>query len=277
MAEPGIIDTINTLVLETEVKLLSSFILLFIILVLRSLLVRILFQRIQDRRSRQLTRQVVNYTATGLAIILIGRLWLEGFQSLLMMLTLVIAALILTLKELFLNLAAWSSMTWRRLYSVGDLVQTATHLGEVAEIGMLHTTLGAAEDLQHRMPAGFVKIPNSLMLSQPVTIYNASSFSQEISLSMTLDSNWRKARDLLHTILLAYANTLPSLPVDMADDEEITSLPHLVRSVAVRIEDGRYLVQASYYCDFALRHEVDRRIWEEVIARFSEQGDIHLG
>jgi small-conductance mechanosensitive channel len=229
-------------------------------------------------RNRYITRQIVNYTATLLGIVLIGRLWLEGFQSLLMMMTLVIAALILALREVFLNLAGWSVMNWRRIFSVGDLIQLGPYMGEVAEIGTFHTTLGAAEDMTRNLPAGMVKIPNSQLLTHTVTNYGGESrsFYHEISVFLTLNSNWRKGRDLLQSIILTYSRTMPSLPQVVPDKEMDFVSTSLIRPVEVRVLDGRYHLLCKTYCDFALRHEVERRIWEEILQKMGAHEDLHL-
>lgn len=276
MQESGIIETINNLVLETEVKLFSSFILLFIILLFRTLLLRIIFQRIRDMRNRYISRQIVNYTATGLAIVLIGRLWLEGFQSLLMMLTLVVAALVLALREVFLNLAGWSVMNWRRPFAVGDLIQIGPYIGEVSEIGSFHTTLGAAEDIDKKLPAGMIKIPNSQVLTHAITNFGgiSRSYYHELNLFLTLESNWRRGRDLLQSIIVAYSQAQPTLPQLRIDGEAVYSTTPLIQPVEVCVENGRYRLQGKIGCDFALRHEVARRIWEELLNKIEACDDL---
>lgn len=268
MNNPSILETINALIIETEVKLISSIILVLLIWLLRSILLRILFQRIKTARTQHVARQIVGYTAFMLGVVLIGRLWLEGFQSLLMVLTLVVAALVVSLKELILNIASWSVIAWRQLFTVGDRIKIGAHFGEVVETGIIYITIIEMEEKLYAEPQGHrvVRIPNSLVLTQPVVNYTRGSHIlwYELTLALRLDSNWKKARTLLLQILQQH-----SISQTEAGDE-------VGADVLLTVRDGRIVLTGRYFCDSYRHLDVEQEIWQAVLDAMQNAADISL-
>jgi small-conductance mechanosensitive channel len=268
MNNPSILETINSLIIETEVKLISSLILVLLIWLLRSILLRILFQRIKTDRNQAVTRQIVGYTAFILGVVLIGRLWLEGFQSLLIVLTLVVAALVVSLKELILNIASWSVIAWRQLFGIGDRIKIGAHFGEVVETGIIYITIIEMEEKFHAEPHGHrvVRIPNSLVLTQPVINYTRGSHTlwYELVLSLSLNCNWKKAQEILLQILQRY-----SAGQSEAGDE-------VTADVLLTVRDSKILLTGRYLCDSYQHLDVEQDIWRDILDAMQNTPDITL-
>ncbi len=268
MNNPSILETINTLIIETEVKLISSIILVLLIWLLRAILLRLLFQRIKTNRTQHVARQIVGYTAFILGVVLIGRLWLEGFQSLLMVLTLVVAALVVSLKELILNIASWSVIAWRQLFSIGDRIKIGAHFGEVVETGIIYITIIEMEEKLHTEPQGHrvVRIPNSLVLTQPVINYTRGSHVlwYEVTLALRLDSDWKSGREILLQILLHHSSSANE------SDEEAGA------DVLIAVREGRIILTGRYLCDSYRHLEVEQEIWQDILGAMQNTADITL-
>jgi small-conductance mechanosensitive channel len=265
MAGRSILDTINNLIIETEVKLISSVILLVLIWLLRTILLRILFQRIKDPRNQGLARQIIGYTAFLLGVILIGRLWLEGFQSLLIVLTLVLAALIMSLKELILNLASWSVIAWRQLFNIGDRIKIGNHYGEVEEMGIIYITLLELDEKIHSEPTGqrVVRVPNSLVLTQPIINYTHGAYTlwYNLTVSLRLDSDWQEAKRLL---------------ADILQEKTVQDETGLPRDISITLAKTEIILTGYYLCDSTRHLKLESAIWEAVLSAFQHHAHIHL-
>lgn len=271
MNSRGIFETINTLIVETEVKLISSIILVFLIWLLRSLVLRVLFQRIKDERNRGLAQQIVGYASFVLGLILIGRLWLEGFQSLLIVLSVVLSALIIALKELFLNLASWSVIAWRQLFRIGDHIKIGDHYGEVVEMNMIYLTLVELNEKPSFTPVGhrIVKIPNSLVLTQPIVNDREGSHTlwYELLLSLHLNSDWKKAQEILNTLLQKHLR--PIFPAEGWDPTDYIQ-------VAVSVQTGRIVLHGRYLCNTDRQPEIEQALWQDLLSVLQYHEQIHL-
>jgi small-conductance mechanosensitive channel len=261
MNNNGILDTINTLIIETQVKLISTILLVLMIWLLRSIVLRVLFQRIKDDRNRGVSRQIVGYTAFFLGLVLIGRLWLEGFQSLLIVLTLILAALIVALKELFLNIASWSIIAWRQLFRIGDHIKIGGHFGEVMEMNMIYITLVELDEKLPTEPAGHrvVKIPNSLVLTQPIVNDTEGSHElwYELTVAISLDSNWQEAQKIL--LALLHKQTLSS------QDQEVGREKEIFAHVTVMIHASKIILTGRYLCESDWQPEIEQAIWQDIL------------
>jgi small-conductance mechanosensitive channel len=272
MNNHGILDTINTLIIETQVKLISSIILVLMIWLLRSIVLRVLFQRIKDDRNRGVSRQIVGYTAFILGLVLIGRLWLEGFQSLLIVLSLVLAALIVALKELFLNIASWSVIAWRQLFRIGDHIKIGDHYGEVMEMNMIYITLVEMDEKLPTEPTGHrvVKIPNSLVLTQPIVNDTEGSHELwfELALAISLDSNWQKAQEIF--LALLHKQVLSPQNQEGEPEEETFA------QVTVMIHAGKIVLTGRYLCESSRQPELEQSIWRDLLTSFQIHEQIKL-
>jgi small-conductance mechanosensitive channel len=271
MNDRGILTTINGLIIETEIKLISTIILVLLIWLLRSVVLRVLWQRVKDDRTRGLARQIVGYTAFILGLVLIGRLWLEGFQSLLIVLTLIFSALIVTLKELILNLASRSIIAWRQLFKIGDRIRIGEHYGEVVEMNMIYFTLISADDNAPSTLTGnrIIKIPNHCVLSQPIIneVEGSPLLWYEIKVALTLDSDWHRAQELLTQFL---RNRLADLELET----ELTASES--QQVYCRVQAGKILLFGRYLCDAARHAEVERLLWQDVLTGLHNQDRLRL-
>ncbi len=268
MHNKGILDTINTLIIETEVKLISTLIVILLIWLLRTIVIRVLFQRMHDDRTRSLAKQIVGYVAFALGLVLIGRLWLEGFQSLLLVLSLVFAALLISLQEVVLNLASWSIIAWRQLFRTGDHIKIGDHYGRVIDMNMIYITLVELDEKLLVEPSGHrvVKIPNSLVLTQPIINDSEGSYKlwYDLVLSLSLESDWQKAQKMLLEIL--------KTRLEIEDPEQLAD--HAQTSVMIR--NGKILLTGRYRCDSDRHYEMEQALWPDILTAFQRHERIFL-
>src|SRR2546425_13182228 len=70
---------------------------------------------------------------TPIGLLVIGRIWFAGFQSIATFLGLVSAGVAIALKDILVNLAGWVFLMWRRPFALGDRIQIGQHAGDVID------------------------------------------------------------------------------------------------------------------------------------------------
>jgi small-conductance mechanosensitive channel len=90
-------------------------------------------------------------------------------------------------------------------YEVGDRIEIAGESGDVIDIGVMSTTLLEIGGWVHGdQPTGRVTIiPNGRVLTQQVHNYTKdhSFIWEELTISLTYDSDWQQVWDILLTIV----------------------------------------------------------------------------
>ena len=133
---------------------------------LRTLALRIVYQRTEEPRVRYQWRQALGYVTLALGLLIVGRIWYRGFESLATFLGLLSAGLAVALSDLVAGVAGWFFILSRRPFRVGDRVQIGDDRGDVIDIDVFQTTLLEignwvdAEQSTGRM----IHIPNSTRL-----------------------------------------------------------------------------------------------------------------
>ncbi len=79
-------------------------------------------ERISDAGVRYQWQKVSGYVFL-LGVLVIGRTWDEGVQTVATFLGLLSAGLVIALKDPIANLFAWAFILWRQLFEVGDRIE----------------------------------------------------------------------------------------------------------------------------------------------------------
>lgn len=199
-------------------NVVASVILLFAVLLGRSLALRWLMrQRIPGdsllRWRAQVRNAVVLVLLLGLTIV-----WAEVLRAVALSVVAIAAALVIGMKELLMCLTGSLLRASGRQFRIGDRIEVGGHRGDVIDIGPLTTSLlevGPASAI-HQRSGRVVVLPNSVFLAGPVindTITH-EYVVHVLRVPMTLDDDWRSARDRL----LAVANDVAAPFIGDASD-----------------------------------------------------------
>jgi small-conductance mechanosensitive channel len=71
-------------------------------------------------------------------LLLLARIWVQGFGQLIAVLGLVSAALVVINKDNIINLVGFLIIMWRGLFSENDLIQVQSFRGVVQNVGVLY-------------------------------------------------------------------------------------------------------------------------------------------
>ncbi len=195
--------------------------------------------------------------------------------------SLVVAGIAIALKDIFLNLAGWLFIVWRRPFAVGDRVQIGEHAGDVIDVRVFQFTLNEIGNWvdADQSTGRIIHIPNGKVLTDVIANYSEGFeyIWNEIPVLITFESDWEKAKQLLLEIV-----THDSADIVKAAEESVrqttrkfmifyTNLtPTVYTSVA---EDGvkltlRYLVQPRR------RRVTEQKIWEDILREVAKHDDI---
>lgn len=176
-------------------EILQSAIFVAAVLLLRSVLLRGLFQRQPDWDIEIKRRWLVVSRNLALIACVFGlvTIWAAQIQTVALSMLAVAAAVVLATKELIMCLSGSLVRASTQQYSVGDFIEIAGLRGRVVDINLINTLMmqTGPHPLIGQLSGKTVSFPNSLLLSHPVLRDNSSGafvvYSFEIPVPLALD------------------------------------------------------------------------------------------
>jgi small-conductance mechanosensitive channel len=268
---------------DVQAKLLTSIIIILVLWILRVILIRIVWREAKDPVTRYTWQKSSSYIAFFIGILLVGRVWFKGFQSLATYLGLVSAGLAIALKDIIANLAGWIFIIWRRPFVIGDRIQIGEHAGDVVDIRVFQFSL---MEIQNWVDADqstgrLIHIPNSMVLTQTQANYSKGFqyIWNEIPVLVTFESNWHKAKDILQKIISEHADKFSKgaeKEIREASKKFLLSYPSLNPLVYTNVKDSGILLTIRYLCELNQRRDSTQTIWENILQEFAKCSDIDL-
>ena len=192
----------------------QTLLVLLVLLVARHLLLR--FGEAQDLSSEQRYRwrKLSGWITLGLALALIGPIWIGGLSNLLTYFGLLSAGLAIALKDPVTHLAGWLFILARKPFAVGDRIEIDGLKGDVVDLRILAFSMMeignrvGAEQSSGRL----VHVPNGRVLQSPIFNYSQGfgHLWNEIDVLVTFESDWRRAKTIIERIVEAEAGTAPA-------------------------------------------------------------------
>ena len=267
-------------------KLLSSFLIIIILWIVYYLINRVIHSQTRKVENRYVYRKTVLYLLSFLGLILVGRLWLEGFQPILTFLGIIAAALTITQKESLMNMTGMGFILGRNLFSVGDRIQVGEHKGDVIGIGIFYFTLmevGNWVDADQSTGCT-VKVPNTYVITTPIINYtkNFPYIWNELTVMVSMQSNWEKLRNYL--LYIAKEQSPPDTEALrkklLQSKDEVIVLKHFEPKVYIKIKTEKPVVGIAltirYLCEARKRRDTENEIWIYLLQKVQFSEDIRL-
>lgn len=267
--------------LSFEARIIATVSLIIGLILLRMVIHGIIARRTKDIYRRIVNRQISNYIVTLAGIAVIIPLWIDWFQSVFAVISVIAVAIVILTREMLVNILAHAVIVWRALFSVGDRVQIQDYIGDVVQIGPMYITLAEIGQKENDGdPTGrIIKLPNSLVLTNPIANFTRglAVIWSEIRVEIEIGSDWKTARSILDQIGRKYSVQLSdadyeSIMVSVEEALFTTSQP----STSVSVEDGKIVLRLRYSCRIDGRRESEARIWNDILERFSAESGIRL-
>ncbi|MCB1054271.1 MAG: mechanosensitive ion channel family protein [Acidobacteria bacterium] len=268
---------------ESPSRLLLSVLVVLSIWLLRRLLFAAAERLEGDAAARYRWRKLSTYATTLLAMVMLGLVWFERFQSITTFLGLVSAGLAIALKDLVVGFAGWIFLLVRKPFDLGDRIELGGLRGDVIDIRLFKFTLMevgnwvAADQSTGRV----IHVPNGKVLTD--VLFNYSRGFQylwhEIPVLVTFESNWKKAKKILSEIAEEIQPELSdeaAAALKRASSRYMLYYNRLTPIVYTSIEDSGVLLTIRHLSPPRGRRTLTESISEAILERFAEHDDIDL-
>ena len=277
------ISQITKLSPGVQENLYTSVIIILILWLTRTLVMSIVWRRVEDVRLRYRWRKTSKSVAAVIGLVLVGRVWFEGIQSLTTFLALVGVGLTIALKDVVTAIAGWFFIVWRRPFYVGDRIQIGQHAGDVIDIRIFKFILmeiGNWVDAD-QSTGRVLHIPNGMVLTDVVSNYSRGFqyIWDELPVLVTFESNWRKAKTILQEIATKHAqhsSEVAQKRIQEASRRFMISYSVLTPTVHTSVANSGVLLTIRYLCEPRTRRGTAETIWEDVLQQFADHNDINF-
>lgn len=262
-------------------KIVASLATIFVLSLLRFLILKITFRKTDRLRLRYRWSKITGYVVTILSILIIGRIWFEGFQSLATFVGLISAAMTIALKDLIADIAGWAFILLRRPFEVGDRIQIGDHTGDVIDVRVFQFTLlevGNWVDA-HQSTGRVIHIPNGKVFTEPQANFNKGFryIWNEIPVLITFESDWKKTKQILLELVQkrgSHATKLAEQQMREAARKYLISYSKLTPTVYTSVRDSGVLLTMRYLCDPRQGRVSEEHFWEDILDEFAKHQDI---
>jgi small-conductance mechanosensitive channel len=183
-------------------------------------------------------------------------------------------------------------INFTRIYGPGDRIRIGNIKGDVRWVGLIHTTLeevGEDEKLGGELTGRILHVPNLIILDQPVLNYSkdysvhqraitSDYMFDEVRIPLTIDSDVRKASQLLESILKMQEN----VHVEQASEMFQNGYPKFLNAAAagprilVHVEPGRVWINGKFVTPIRERNQLRSRILVQFMDQAKASTDVKL-
>ncbi|PRY86529.1 mechanosensitive ion channel family protein [Mongoliibacter ruber] len=228
-------------------------------------------------------RKTVQYSLVFIGLLLIGNIWISNFQSITTFLGLLSAGIAIALKDIFVNIAGWLFIYWRKPFDVGDRIQIGEHKGDVVDLRLFQFSLlevGNWVDAD-QSTGRIVHVPNGKVFSDAQANYSQGFdyIWNEQNLYVSLDSNHKKAQKILKEIMNELMQDgFKSIERAMmkAHKEHFIHFGQFTPTVYSKIHERGIQLSLRYLCHPRKRRVLEHQITEAVLEKFRVESDIRI-
>jgi small-conductance mechanosensitive channel len=244
---------------------------------------RIIVRAVDDAGSRFQVARVATYVLGLISFVLLLNIWVQGFTGLATYLGLLSAGIAVALQDPLVNLAGWIFILARRPFKVGDRVQLAQFHGDVVDIRMFRFILLEIGNWVHadQSTGRVIHVPNGLVFKNPVANYDEAFgyIWNEIEVTLTFESNWRSAKDVLQRTVNDHAEKLTAdaqRRIELAADSFHIQFTKLTPIVWTSVTDSGVRLTMRYLCKPRERRSSSSEMWESVLEELGKLPDVDL-
>jgi len=253
-------------------------------LIVLRLVRRLLARTVDDLTSRFSMGRGVSYVVGVIAMLLIARLWIQGIAGLATYLGLLSAGIAIALQDLITNLAGWLFILVRRPFRIGDRVEVGGHAGDVVDIRpfrFLMLEIGAKWVHAEQSTGRLLHVPNGWVFKHSVANYSEAFgyIWNEILVTVTFESDWRKAKKALEDIVGENAEHIePEVRKQIAQAAENMHIQFqkVTPVVWTGANDNGVTLTLRYLCKPRERRASTSAIWERILDAFAAMPDVDL-
>lgn len=281
MISEWIRDLNNVIGVDSQIRLVVSVIfVIFVSMVYHYTMKKLHNKMVDMEKYYNFKKRSGNILAT-FTILILAMLWVNEFKNLSTFLGLFSAGLAISLKDIISNMAGWLFIIWRKPFVVGDRIQIGTTSGDVVDTRLFHfTVMEIGNWVENDQSTGrIIHVPNNKIITDPLANYGQGFqyIWNEISVLMTFESDWKKAKKILLKIAEKHAEHLSAeaeQKVRMAARKYMIIYNYLTPIVYVSVKDSGIQLTMRYLCEPRKRRTTIDEIWEDILQEFSMYKDL---
>lgn len=266
---------------DFQIKIFSSLFIISFLWIIRKIVIHIVWKKTDAVQKRYRWQKTTTYISVIFGVLLVGRIWFVGIQSLATYLGLVTAGLAIALQDIVKSFAGWGFILWRRPFSIGDRIQVGNYSGDVIDIRIFKFTMMeignwvAADQSTGRL----IHLPNSMVLNEAIANYGQGFqfIWNEVPVLLTFESNWQKGKEILQEITTQHAAHLSrSVEKEIKESSKRFMIFYkaLTPIVFTSVQDCGVLLTIRYLIDPRNRRTSVQGIWEDILKKFAKRKDI---
>jgi len=268
---------------DLQRRIAGSLATILLLWIARRLVLAVVERRVNDPRMRYRWQKTTTWVSAPIALMLVGRIWFEGIQSLATFLGLVSAGIAIALKDLVANLAGWGFILWRRPFEVGDRIEIGPWSGDVIDVRIFQFSLleiGNWVDAD-QSTGRIVHVPNGKVLGEPLANYSRGMrfVWDELHVTVTFESDWQKAKQLLEEIVqrrTAHLATEAERQLKAASSQFLLLPSALTPAVYTSVVESGVRLTMRYLAELGRRRAAAQDLWEDALRAFSAAEAIEL-
>ncbi|MDX2432239.1 MAG: mechanosensitive ion channel family protein [Bacteroides sp.] len=268
---------------EHQTKIFYSVLILVVLGVIRFSILKIVWRFTKDPKLRYKWKRSMSFVIGLLTVILIGSVWIKAIGQFGAFLGLFTAGLAIALKDPLTNIAGWIFIMTRQPFNLGDRIQIGDQAGDVIDLRLFQFTLleiGNWVD-SDQSTGRIIHIPNGIVFTKAQSNYS-SGFQfiwNEISVLVSFESNWTRAKEILQGIVAEHAKELSAdaeKKIIEASKKYMIFYQYLTPIVYTTVRDSGIKLTMRYICDPRKRRVTEHEIWEDVLTAFATHKDIEF-
>lgn len=266
---------------DLKLKLAQSILVVAVFYLLKLITIKYFIKNLSNSKSRYRWQKAISIITNILVFIIILRLWFEGVDSLATYFGFLTAGLAIALKDLIANFAGSLFIVSRHPFDIGDRIQIGEHRGDVIDIRLFQFTLLEIGEWTNsdNTTGRVIHIPCGKVFTESQINYNQafSHIWNELTMSITFESDWKAAKLILNEILqkpkfkensltpdqLRESSLKFMLPIESFDSKVLTYV----------VENGIRLI-VRYLCEPKKRRRTEVELWEEIITAFQKAENV---
>lgn len=268
---------------ELQGKLLLTVLFIAALWVTHRIVLGLAYRGVTDPWSRYRWRKVVTYVVLAVGVILVGRTWFVGMQTLATFFGLLSAGLAIALKDPIADLAAWAFIVWARPFEVGDRIQIGAHAGDVIDLRLFQFTLNEIRNWvdADQSTGRIIHVNNGRVFAEPLANYDKGFkyIWNEVPVLITHESDWKKAKEILTRIAIKHAEHLTEKAEEdllAASRQYLINYKKLTPIVYTKVVDSGVQLTMRYLIEPRKRRGTEHAIWEEVLTEFAAHPNVDL-
>jgi len=259
----------------------KSLLIVLALIIIRFIIIRIADRRFKDEQGFYRFQKTTQYIFWLFLIILVGRIWFQGIQSLATFFGLVSAGIAIALKDPLVNLAGWIFIFWEKPFEVGERIEIGKVKGDVIDVGAFQFSLleiGGGESAEVNT-GRIINVPNALVFTESLANYEKSFpfIWDSISTQVIFEADWQAAKEIFVKLGEKYSKKYSNEEINhfkRASKHLFISFKDFSPVVNTTVRDCGVEITLRYMVEPRLKRKVRTALWEEILKEFAGNSKI---